>query len=152
MTTRLAQKTVYRLRPQVVKQLTALGELDVNSPITPVISHLVRLRVSQINGCCFCINMHAHEARQDGVTQVRLDVLCTWQEAPCFSEQERAALGWAEALTNVATTGVNDQAYQQALAQFGEAGLMDLTAVVLQINSWNRIAIGFAFSPDIAAD
>tara|TARA_R100000353_G_scaffold89041_2_gene65911 strand:- start:2108 stop:2395 length:288 start_codon:yes stop_codon:yes gene_type:complete len=94
--------------------------------------------------------MHSQEARDDGEHQARLDVLPAWREAPCFSTQERAALAWAEALTLVSQQTVSDHDYQNALAAFGEQGLIDLTAIIVQINSWNRVSVGFQFAPNIS--
>lgn len=149
MTTRISQSSVYRLGPRLVKHLTALGDVASDSTVNPSIIHLVNLRISQINHCCFCQYMHSQEARDDNEHQARLDVLPAWREAPCFNTQERAALAWAEALTLVSQQPVSDDDYQNALAAFGEQGLIDLTTIVVQMNSWNRISVGFQFSPDI---
>lgn len=150
MSTRMSQQSVYRLCPRLAKHLTALGDVAPDSTVDRSIIHLVNLRVSQINHCCFCQHMHSQEARDDGEHQVRLDVLPAWREAPCFSTQERAALAWAEALTLVSQQAVSDNDYQNALAAFGEQGLIDLTAIIVQINSWNRVSVGFQFAPDIS--
>lgn len=150
MSTRMSQQSVYRLCPRLAKHLTALGDVAPDSTVNRSIIHLVNLRVSQINHCCFCQHMHSQEARDDGEHQVRLDVLPAWREAPCFSTQERAALAWAEALTLVSQQAVSDDDYQNALAAFGEQGLIDLTAIIVQINSWNRVSVGFQFAPDIS--
>lgn len=150
MSTRMSQQSVYRLCPRLAKHLTALGDVAPDSTVNRSIIHLVNLRVSQINHCCFCQHMHSQEARDDGEHQVRLDVLPAWREAPCFNTQERAALAWAEALTLVSQQAVSDNDYQNALAAFGEQGLIDLTAIIVQINSWNRVSVGFQFAPDIS--
>lgn len=150
MSTRMSQQSVYRLCPRLAKHLTALGDVAPDSTVNRSIIHLVKLRVSQINHCCFCQHMHPQEARDDGEHQVRLDVLPAWREAPCFSTKERAALAWAEALTLVSQQVVSDNDYQNALAAFGEQGLIDLTAIIVQINSWNRVSVGFQFAPDIS--
>jgi len=150
MSTRMSQQSVYRLCPRLAKHLTALGNVASDSTVNRSIIHLVNLRVSQINHCCFCQHMHSQEARDDGEHQVRLDVLPAWREAPCFSTKERAALAWAEALTLVSQQAVSDNDYQNALAAFGEQGLIDLTAIIVQINSWNRVSVGFQFAPDIS--
>jgi AhpD family alkylhydroperoxidase len=150
MSTRMSQQSVYRLCPRLAKHLTALGDVAPDSMVNRSIIHLVNLRVSQINHCCFCQHMHSQEARDDGEHQVRLDVLPAWREAPCFSTKERAALAWAETLTLVSQQAVSDNDYQNALAEFGEQGLIDLTAIIVQINSWNRVSVGFQFAPDIS--
>ncbi|WP_447556060.1 carboxymuconolactone decarboxylase family protein [Vreelandella sp. EE22] len=148
MSTRISRQNVYRLNPRLPEHLIALGKVAPGSAVTPAIIHLVKLRVSQINQCCFCQHMHAQQARDDGEYQTRLDVLPAWREAPCFSEQERAALEWAEALTLISQQSVDDGIYQSALEAFGEPDLIALTSVVLAINSWNRIAVSMQFVPD----
>jgi AhpD family alkylhydroperoxidase len=123
MSTRLSQQSVYRLVPRLAKHLTALGNVAVDSTVNRTIIHLINLRISQINHCCFCQHMHSQEARDDGEHQVRLDVLPAWREAPCFSTQERAALAWAEALTLISQQpSISDDTYQNALTAFGEQG------------------------------
>lgn len=150
MSQRISRQAVYKLTPRLAKHLVPLGEVAANSAVTPTIIHLVQLRVSQINQCCFCQHMHTQEARDDGEHQVRLDVLPAWREAPCFNKQERAALEWAEALTLISQQSVSDSVYQNALAAFGEQDLLELTTVILAINSWNRVAVSMQFAPDIS--
>ncbi|MFE0755102.1 carboxymuconolactone decarboxylase family protein [Inquilinus sp. NPDC058860] len=110
---------------------------------------LIDLRVSQINGCAYCLDMHAKSLREAGEGQQRLDCLAGWREArDLFSPREQAALAWAEALTLVADTRhVPDAVYEAAKAQFSDRELVDLTLAVCSINSWNRIAVGFDRSP-----
>ncbi|QJR82825.1 carboxymuconolactone decarboxylase family protein [Alteromonas pelagimontana] len=148
MLTRINQSSLYERCPRLVKNLTALGNVKAGSGIDPSLIHLVKLRVSQINHCCFCQHMHSAEARKDGELQERLDVLPAWQEAPCFSQKERAALAWAEALTLISNS-VTDAIYQQTVEALGEEGLIELTTVILAINSWNRVAVSLQFSPDM---
>lgn len=149
MQERINRHELYKLCPRIPKHLTALGTVSADSGITPRLRHLIDLRVSQLNHCCFCQHMHSEEARQDGERQVRLDVLAAWREAPCFTAHERAALAWAEALTLLATQPIADDVYEEALARFGKADLLELTTVVLQINSWNRLAVSMRFIPEI---
>jgi len=111
---------------------------------------LLKLRASQINGCAFCQHMHANEARHDGETQTRLDVLAAWREVPIFTNRERAALGWTEALTQIAGKGVSDDEFAKVSAEFTQTEIVNLTAVIVAINSWNRIAVGFGFIPNLA--
>lgn len=151
MPNRISQQDLYDHCPRLVTHLIALGEVDPQSGISVGLKHLVKLRVSQINHCCFCQHMHAQEARQDGEKQERLDVLAAWREAPCFNEKEQAALAWAEALTQISSASVSDAVYQDAVLQFGENALIELTTIILEINSWNRISVGFQFSPDMQA-
>ncbi|HVC12426.1 MAG TPA: carboxymuconolactone decarboxylase family protein [Burkholderiales bacterium] len=104
---------------------------------------LVRTRASQINGCGYCIDMHTKDARAAGEDEQRLYLLAAWREAPCYSERERAALAWAEALTLIAQGEVPDALYDEARRHFEEKELLDLTLAVIAINGWNRIAIAF---------
>lgn len=104
---------------------------------------LVKIRVSQLNGCAFCLDMHTKDARALGETEQRIYALNAWQEAPFFSARERAALAWAEATTRLSTAGVDEAVYQQARQQFSEAQLVNLTLAIATINAWNRFAISF---------
>ena len=104
---------------------------------------LVKTRVSQINGCAFCLNLHAPEAREAGISQQKLDVLAAWRESPAFDNRERAALGWAESLTRIEVTGVPDAEYAALAEAFDERERADLTLIVTTINAWNRFAVGF---------
>jgi AhpD family alkylhydroperoxidase len=101
------------------------------------------MRVSQINGCAYCLNLHAPEARAAGVSQQKLDVLSAWRESPAFDEQERAALAWAEALTRLEASGAPDSDYQLLAAAFDERERVEVTLVINTINAWNRFAVGF---------
>ncbi len=104
---------------------------------------LVKLRASQINGCSYCVDMHSKDARVLGETEQRLYAVAVWQEAPFFSERERAALAWTEAVTLLSSTGVPDDVYQLARSQFNEKQLVDLTMAIIAINGWNRLAVSF---------
>lgn len=104
---------------------------------------LVKMRVSQINGCAYCLDMHSKDARAAGETEQRLHVLAAWREAPFYSPRERAALAWAEAVTLVATNDLPDALYNEVHAQFDDKAMVDLTLAIIAINGWNRLAIGF---------
>ncbi len=104
---------------------------------------LVKLRASQINGCAYCVDMHSKDARALGETEQRLYAVAVWPEAPFFSERERAALAWTEAVTLISETGVPDEVYQLARSQFDEKELVDLTMAIIAINGWNRLAVSF---------
>jgi AhpD family alkylhydroperoxidase len=109
---------------------------------------LVKMRVSQINGCGYCLDMHSKDARAEGETEQRLYLLQVWREAShLYSERERAALAWAEAVTKLEHGHVRDDVYAQASAQFNEAELAALTLAVVEINGWNRISISFGAVP-----
>lgn len=108
---------------------------------------LIDIRVSQINGCAFCLDMHATEARHLGESQQRLDCLAAWREAPFFSDRERAALAWAESITHVAETRAPDEVYSEVKKHFSDKELVDLTAVIGMINLWNRMSVSFRSEP-----
>jgi AhpD family alkylhydroperoxidase len=108
---------------------------------------LIDLRVSQINGCAFCLDMHTTEARQLGESQQRLDCVAAWRGAPFFTDRERAALAWAESITHVAETHVPDDVYNEVKKHFSEKELVELTAVIGMINLWNRMSVSFRSEP-----
>ena len=104
---------------------------------------LVKTRVSQINGCAYCLDMHTQEARAAHETEQRLYLLPAWREAPFYSERERAALAWAEAVTQISAGGVSDDLYVEVRRHFDEKALVDLTLAIIGINGWNRLAVPF---------
>ena len=104
---------------------------------------LVEIRASQINGCAYCLDMHTKDARAAGETEQRIYILDAWRETPFFTDRERAALEWTEAVTRVAETRVPDDVYQQVRQQFSEEELVELTFAVIVINSWNRLNVSF---------
>lgn len=148
MKERIAYQHVYKLQPVLAKSLIELGEAAALK-IEHSLVHLIKLRVSQINGCAFCQHMHSNEARKDGEKQVRLDVLPSWREVPVFSARERAALTWAEKLTLLAKQEIHDEDFAEVREHFNEEEIVNLTAVIVTINAWNRIAVGFHFLPVI---
>jgi AhpD family alkylhydroperoxidase len=109
--------------------------------------HLVKMRASQINGCAYCLDMHSKDARAEGETEQRLYSLDAWRETPFFSDRERAALEWTEAVTLVATTHAPDEAYEAVRAQFSEEEIKALTLAIAMINTWNRLNIAFRTVP-----
>jgi len=123
----------------------------IASSLDPALAHLVEIRASQINGCANCINMHAVYARENGETEQRIYLLSAWREAPCYTERERAALGWTEALTRLSEGHTHESAYEALKAQFTEAERVKLTLMINVINGWNRIAVGFGAFADPAA-
>jgi AhpD family alkylhydroperoxidase len=130
-----------------VKALSGLESYVHRCGLEPVLLELVKLRASQINGCAYCIDMHTKDARARGETEQRLYALTAWRETPFFSDRERAALAWAEAVTEVAHTHVPDEVYELALRHLGEKELVDLTLAVVAVNGWNRLAISFRKVP-----
>jgi len=109
--------------------------------------HLIKFRVSQINGCAYCLDMHSKDLRAEGETEQRLYLLEAWRESPFYTDRERAALAWAEAVTLVTEGHVSDDVYEEARKQFSEQELIDLTLAVTTINSWNRFSIAFRTTP-----
>ena len=104
---------------------------------------LVKMRASQLNGCAFCLDMHTKELRADGKSEQKLYLLSAWRESPFYTDRERAALAWTEALTLVAEGHVPDEVYEEVREHFSEKELVDLSLAVVAINGWNRLAIGF---------
>ena len=125
--------------------LISISAAVKKSGLDPKIIELVKVRASQINGCAFCLNMHVVEAREAGETDARLHVLAAWRESPYFTQRERAALAWTEALTLVADSHVPDEIFAEASAEFDEIELAQLTSAIVTINAWNRIAVAYRF-------
>lgn len=117
----------------------------------PILTELVKIRTSQINGCANCINIHVTEAREMGETEQRIYLLSAWREAPCYSNRERAALGWTEALTRISDGDEHASAYEALKDEFTEEEQVKLTLTINNINGWNRISIGFGLFVDPAA-
>jgi AhpD family alkylhydroperoxidase len=108
---------------------------------------LVRMRASQINGCAYCLDMHSKDARAAGESEQRLYTLSAWRETPFFTDRERVALEWTEAVTELSHSRVPDEVYERTRAQFSETELVNLTMAIIAINGWNRIAVSFRMEP-----
>lgn len=137
---RISYATVAPEGTEILRQLETYLK---SSGLETDLVELVKLRASQINGCAFCIDMHTKNARTHGETEQRLYGVTAWREAPFYSERERAALAWAESVTKISEDHVPDEVYDQVSKHFTEKELVDLTFVVIAINSWNRLAISF---------
>lgn len=149
MSERISRTQVYKMQPALLQHLVALAKAAEASGLPHSLIHLIKIRASQLNGCAFCQHMHANEARKDGEKQQRLDVLPAWREVGAvFTPAEQAALRWTEALTLVAQQDVSDADYAAVAAEFSEAQILDLSVLIVTINSWNRIAVAFHFQPD----
>jgi AhpD family alkylhydroperoxidase len=144
VTQRLSVSTI---APDALKVLSGLSGYLRSRELDARLRSLLEVRVSQLNGCAFCLDMHCHEARDAGETQQRLDCLAAWRETDLFSTREKAALAWAEAVTLLSQTHVPDDVYAEARAHFSEAEIVDLTMVVIAINSWNRVSVSFRREP-----
>jgi len=133
--------------PEPMKAMFALGSYLDRCGLESSLLELVKIRASQINGCGFCLDMHTKDARAAGETEQRIYLLNAWREAPQFTDRERAALAWTEAVTRISEGGPSDEVYEQARGQFTEKELTDLTWAAVVINSYNRLAISFRITP-----
>jgi AhpD family alkylhydroperoxidase len=129
--------------PAAMQAWRDFGNALRDSTLESSLLELVKIRASQINGCAYCLHMHTADARKQGETEERLYLLDAWRESPLYSERERAALGWAEALTLLPETHAPDDAYQALKAQFTDEEQIVLTLAIVAINGWNRIQVGF---------
>jgi len=137
---RLDYRTTF---PAAVRAMLGLEDAVHDSSLEPELLELVRMRASQLNGCAYCLDMHSKDARARGESEQRLHVLAAWREAPFYSDRERAALAWCEALTLLPQSGAPDEVYAQVREQFGEEEIVALTLAIVAINGWNRFAVGF---------
>ena len=137
--------------PDTIKALGALEAQVQASGLEKSLIELVKTRASQINGCAFCINMHTQDARKNGETEQRLYLLNAWRESPVYTDRERAALAWTEAVTRISETHAPDDVYEEVRAQFSESDTVNLTMLIAAINAWNRIAISFRMTPPVRA-
>ena len=131
----------FKFAPDTVKAAQAFEQHLANSGLEQSLYHLVKTRASQINGCAFCIHMHTRDARAHGETEERLYLLDAWRESPLYSDRERAALGWTEALTLISETHAPDDVYEEVRKHFSEQETVNLTMLIGMINLWNRFAI-----------
>jgi AhpD family alkylhydroperoxidase len=139
---------LYKTSPEAIKAMLAFSASVEKLGLEHSLLELVKLRASQVNGCAFCVDMHAADARKGGETERRLHAVPVWRETPFFTPRERAALAWTEAVTCIATSAAPDDAYDALSAQFSEKERMDLTLAISMINCWNRLAISFRKMPD----
>jgi AhpD family alkylhydroperoxidase len=137
-----AKVKILTAAPDIMKVWTG-ASLAIAASLEPSLVELVKIRASQINGCANCINMHATEARRQGETEQRIYLLSAWREAPCYTERERAALGWTEALTRLSEGHTHESAYATLKSQFSDEEQVKLTLMINIINGWNRLSVGF---------
>jgi len=142
---------VTKVNSAAYKAVAALQAYVDQSGLDAKLRELIKIRASQINGCAYCLIMHTRDARKHGESDDRMHLLDAWREAPVFTSRERAALAWTEALTLVSQTHVPDDVYDEVRKQFSEKEIVDLTAAVAAINTWNRIAIAFRATPQVEA-
>jgi AhpD family alkylhydroperoxidase len=139
------------IAPDGYKALRAVEVYLARSGLPKGLIDLVKLRASQINGCAYCLDVHAKDARRDGEAEHRLYLLNGWRESPPYSPAERAALAWTEALTEISTTRAPDADYDALRAHFSDKEIVDLTYLIGMINFWNRLAIGMRYVPETGA-
>jgi len=139
-------KDFMTLAPDAYAAVLALGKIAANAGIDKQLLELIKLRASQINGCAFCVQYHIMESEKLGVPTDKLNLVVVWREAPQFSQRERAALAWTEALTLLAD-GVSDDVYAEASREFSEKELTYLTSAIASINVWNRFGAAFRWTP-----
>jgi AhpD family alkylhydroperoxidase len=140
-----ARLNAYTAAPETMKAVAAIEPIIAASGLESSLIELVKTRASQINGCAYCIHMHTKDARAHGETEERLYLLDAWRESPLYSERERAALAWTEALTLISETHAPDDVYEELRKHFNEAETANLTTLIGVINTWNRIAIGLRY-------
>jgi AhpD family alkylhydroperoxidase len=139
----------YQVAPDTINALSALEKQVQASGLERSLIELVKTRASQINGCAFCINMHTADARQHGESEARLYLLNAWRESPVYTDRERAALAWTEAVTLISETHAPDDLYEEVRRHFSEAETVNLTMLIATINAWNRLAISFRAVPQV---
>ena len=139
----------FAVAPSLMKNWLGTS-MAVAASLEPSLVHLVEIRASQINGCANCINLHATDARSKGETEQRIYLLSAWREAPCYTDRERAALGWTDALTRLSEGHALASARETLKSHFTEEEQVKLTLMINVINGWNRIAVGFGLFADPA--
>ncbi|MEM5424879.1 MULTISPECIES: carboxymuconolactone decarboxylase family protein [Paraburkholderia] len=145
-----AKLDLFAAAPTLMKSWMGTS-LAVSGSLEPSLIALVEVRASQINGCANCLNMHTAHAREEGETEQRLYLLSAWKEAPCYTDRERAALGWTDALTRLSEGHVLEEARAALTDHFTEEEQVKLTLMINVINGWNRLAVGFGLWVDPAA-
>ncbi len=133
--------------PELAKKYLDFSGALRHSTLEKTLQILVTIRASQMNGCAFCLDMHVKEAKLAGERELRVHHVAIWRESKLFSDRERAAMAWTEALTKIPEHGVSDALYQEVREQFSEAEMSDLSFCIVAINGWNRLSIGFASVP-----
>ncbi|CAN7561085.1 carboxymuconolactone decarboxylase family protein [Pseudomonas solani] len=133
--------------PDAYKAMVALEQAMASTGLEDSLLELVRLRASQLNGCAYCVNKHANDARKAGETEARLQTLSVWEETRFFTERERAAMAWTESLTQLSIHHAPQHQYEALREHFSDAEVANLTLAIATINAWNRFGVGFAMVP-----
>lgn len=129
--------------PDAYKAVLALENYVQKSGLARSEIHLIKLRASIINGCAYCVDMHVKESRHDGLPEQWINLMSVWRESPIYTARERALLGWVDAVTNIATTGIPDADFDALKRHFTDAEIASITVAIGTINVWNRLAVGF---------
>ncbi|MDU9416355.1 carboxymuconolactone decarboxylase family protein [Pseudomonas sp. zfem005] len=133
--------------PDAYRAMVALEQAMASTGLEDSLLELVRLRASQLNGCAYCVNKHANDARKAGETEARLQTLSVWEETRFFTERERAAMAWTESLTQLSIHHAPQHQYEALREHFSDAEVANLTLAIATINAWNRFGVGFAMIP-----
>lgn len=132
-----------KVSPEPFRAMLELSASSKKSDLEPKLLELVKIRASQLNNCAYCLDMHTQDSRAMGETEQRLHLIAAWREAPFYTDRERAALAWTEAVTKVGETQVPDDVYAEVRKHFSEKETVDLTWTVVVINAWNRLQVSF---------
>jgi AhpD family alkylhydroperoxidase len=144
----MVQRNNYsKVAPEGIRALDGLETYLRSSGLDPSLLDLIKTRASQLNGCAYCLDMHTKEARARGETEQRLYALPTWRATPFYTDRERAALAWTDAVTLISHGPVPDTLYEEARRYFSKKELVDLTLTLVAINGWNRLSIAFRTVP-----
>lgn len=138
----------YETASDAIQALSTLEATVRTLGIDPRLLDLIKLRASQINGCAYCVDMHAAELRKAGETERRMDALCVWRDTPFFTARERAVLAWTEAVTRISETHAPDEDYEALKSEFSERERANITLAIATINCWNRVSIAFRKMPE----
>ncbi len=141
----------YKTAPATLKAVMALEEYVQKSGLDPRLMELLKLRASQINGCAYCVDMHGRSARAKGENEERLLQLTAWRDSPLYTDAERAALAWTEALTRLPETHAPDDIFEELRRHFSEEDVVKLTTMIGMINLWNRVGVGFRLLPSVGS-
>jgi AhpD family alkylhydroperoxidase len=144
-----ARLSMTKASPEAYRAMKAFSDFGKHSGIEPALAELVKIRASQINGCAFCLHMHTSDARAQGETEERIYLLDAWHESPLYNERERAALAWTDAMTRLGSDGVPDAIFETVRERFSDAEIVNLSMIIVGINSWNRLMIAFRVPPAI---
>lgn len=138
-----ARMDYFKQAPELMKAMLTMEQTCQNAGLDPFLYELVKMRASQINGCAYCLHMHATDARKMGETEMRLYMLNAWRESSLYTPAERSALAWTEALTVISNKHPSDNDYDELKTHFSDKEIVALTLLINTINSWNRFAIAF---------